>query len=74
MASSFKKKRTSSKPSHPRGCRPSLYNAQLLVSSGVPSIDSLLGHNHVPFKQHFNFTHICTGGGLAVGTVLLVGK
>lgn len=54
MASSSFKKKLSSKPSHPRGCRPSLYNAQLLVSSGVPSMDSLLG------------------GGLAVGTVLLV--
>lgn len=54
MATSFKKKTTSSRPVHPRGTRPSLHNAQLLVSSGVPSLDVLLG------------------GGLAVGTVLLI--
>ena len=42
MATSFKKK-GASKPSHPRGTRPSLHNAQLLVSSGVPSLDVLLG-------------------------------
>ena len=43
MASSFRKKAASSKPSLPRGSRPSLHNAQLLVSSGVPSLDYLLG-------------------------------
>lgn len=42
MATSFKKK-GSSRPSHPRGTRPSLHNAQLLVSTGVPSLDALLG-------------------------------
>ncbi|XP_064400311.1 elongator complex protein 4-like [Halichondria panicea] len=53
MASSFRKK-GSSKSTHLRGTRPSLHNTQLLVSTGVPSLDVLLG------------------GGLAVGTVLLV--
>lgn len=41
-STSFKKK-ASGKPSHPRGTRPSLHNAQLLVSTGVPSMDALLG-------------------------------
>lgn len=42
MATSFKKK-ASSKLSQLRGTRPSLYNAQPLVSTGVPSLDALLG-------------------------------
>ncbi|KAK3792492.1 hypothetical protein RRG08_057144 [Elysia crispata] len=37
-----------------QGTRPSLYNNQLLVSTGIPSLDSFIG------------------GGLAVGTVLLL--
>ncbi|XP_059157770.1 elongator complex protein 4-like [Physella acuta] len=36
------------------GTRPSLYNNQLLISSGIPSLDNVIG------------------GGLAVGTVLLI--
>ncbi|CAI8017665.1 Elongator complex protein 4 [Geodia barretti] len=57
MATSFKKRgAAAARPQHPLGSRPSLHNAQLLVSSGVPSMDALLG------------------GGLAVGTVLLIGK
>ena len=43
MATSFKKKGGASRPQHPRGSRPSLHNSQLLVSSGVPSMDVLLG-------------------------------
>jgi elongator complex protein 4 len=39
---SFRKK-TSSKSSHPMGTRPSLHNAQLLISTGVPSMDTLIG-------------------------------
>lgn len=42
VKTSFKKK-SSSKPDHPRGTRPSLHNTQLQVSTGVPSLDSLLG-------------------------------
>jgi hypothetical protein len=44
------------KPRLPPGTRPSLHNNTLLVSSGVPSLDSLLG------------------GGIAVGTVVLIGQ
>ena len=54
MASSFKKKSNRGRGSYPAGTKVSLHNNQLLISSGVPSLDSLLG------------------GGLAVGTVLLV--
>ena len=46
MASSFKKKSgTSSSRSQaaPRGSKVSLHNNQLLVSSGVPSLDNILG-------------------------------
>ena len=86
MATSFKK-RVSSKPSHPHGTRPSLHNAQLLISSGVPSLDVLLGKGSSPLLVllYSNIMHVrtCTiiylcmhahiGGGLAVGTVLLIG-
>lgn len=53
MATSFQKK-TRAKVIQIAGAKPSLYNNQLLVSTGIPSLDALLG------------------GGLAVGTVLLV--
>lgn len=56
MASSFKKKGSSSKPLHPLGSRPSLYNAQLLVSSGVPSMDLLLGcYLYEVWKREINY-------------------
>lgn len=55
MATSFKKKSsTKGRPALPLGSRPSIANNQLLISTGVPSLDSLLG------------------GGLAIGTLLLV--
>ena len=41
-ASSFKKK-VSSKTNYPRGTRPSFHNSSLLLSTGVPSLDALLG-------------------------------
>jgi len=55
MSTSFKK-RVSSKgrPSLPAGTKPSLANNQLLLSTGIPSLDAIIG------------------GGLALGTVLLV--
>ncbi|KAH3890406.1 elongator complex protein 4-like [Dreissena polymorpha] len=53
MATSFQKK-SRGKGLQISGAKPSLYNNQLLVSSGIPSLDHLLG------------------GGLAVGTVLLI--
>ena len=53
MATSFRKK-SRGKVIQVPGAKPSLYNNQLLVSTGIPSLDHLLG------------------GGLAVGTVLLV--
>jgi elongator complex protein 4 len=53
MATSFQKK-TRSKVVQIPGAKVSLYNNQLLISSGIPSLDQLLG------------------GGIAVGTVLLI--
>lgn len=50
---SFQKKSRSKVIQIP-GAKPSLYNNQLLISSGIPSLDQILG------------------GGVAVGTVLLV--
>ena len=52
VKTSFKKK-SSSKPDHPRGTRPSLHNAQLQVSTGVPSLDSLLGMHCRNLNQPF---------------------
>ncbi|PVD33614.1 hypothetical protein C0Q70_04872 [Pomacea canaliculata] len=52
-SSSFQK-RTKTKLIEISGTRASLYNNQLLVSSGIPSLDAVLG------------------GGVAVGTVLLI--
>ena len=46
MASSFKKKSTT-KPTYPRGTKPSFHNSSLLVSTGVPSLDSLLGSSAI---------------------------
>ncbi|KAJ7384443.1 Elongator subunit elp4 [Desmophyllum pertusum] len=54
MATSFKKKGSRGRAVYPSGTRPSLHNNQLLISSGVPSMDNVIG------------------GGIAVGTVLMV--
>jgi len=43
MATSFKKKTCRGRPCFPLGTKPSLYNNQLLTSSGCPSLDSLVG-------------------------------
>ena len=43
MASSFKKKSNRGRGNYPAGTKISLHNNQLLISSGVPSLDSLLG-------------------------------
>lgn len=53
MTTSFQKKARGKIIQVP-GAKPSLYNNQLLVSTGIPSLDQLLG------------------GGIAVGTVLLI--
>ena len=46
MATSFKKKSTRGRAIYPPGTRPSLHNNQLLVSSGVPSMDNVIGETH----------------------------
>ena len=44
MATSFKKKTaTRGRPTLPSGVKPSLHNNQLLVSTGIPSLDVLIG-------------------------------
>lgn len=66
-ASSFVRK---SKPARalPRGTRPATQHGQLLTSTGISSLDYLLG---------LHLGHACcspvAGGGLVVGTVLLIG-
>ena len=43
MASSFKKKSTRGRLTYPAGTKVSLHNKQLLISSGIPSLDTVLG-------------------------------
>lgn len=43
MATSFKKKGSRGRAVYPSGTRPSLHNNQLLISSGVPSMDNVIG-------------------------------
>ncbi|XP_068673027.1 elongator complex protein 4-like isoform X2 [Montipora foliosa] len=43
MATSFRKKGIRSRTIYPPGTRPSLHNNQLLISSGVPSMDNMIG-------------------------------
>lgn len=43
MATSFKKKGSRGCAVYPPGTRPSLHNSQLLISSGVPSMDNVVG-------------------------------
>jgi len=43
MATSFKKKGSRGRAVYPPGTRPSLHNNQLLTSSGVPSLDNMIG-------------------------------
>lgn len=51
---SFKRK-SSSKASHPNGTKPSLHNAQLLTSTGVPSLDPLLGCKDTIYTCTMNY-------------------
>lgn len=43
MASSFKKKSNRGRSAYLAGTKISLHNNQLLISSGVPSLDTVLG-------------------------------
>ncbi|CAH3147182.1 unnamed protein product [Porites lobata] len=58
MATSFKKKGSRGRAVYPPGTRPSLHNSQLLISSGVPSMDNVVGE----FIR----------GGIAIGTIFMV--
>lgn len=70
---SFKKAGRAGKAVHPRGTKPSLHNSQLLISSGTPSLDVLLGKcSCVIYPIVANVVNVL--GGLAIGSVLLVGK
>nr|CAD7426180.1 unnamed protein product [Timema monikensis] len=63
---SFQKKVKSKVPSLP-GSKLSIHNAQLLISSGVPSLDYIIGkHNYIILRI------LISGGGLAVGTITLI--
>ena len=44
MATSFKKKGSRGRAVYPSGTKPSLHNNQLLISSGVPSLDNNIGN------------------------------
>ena len=74
---SFRKKTVSPRhQQHPKGTRLSLHNAQLLASTGVASLDALLGIVRLPCR-HTWFMSINAhpaGGGVPVGTVILVGE
>nr|CAD7447103.1 unnamed protein product [Timema bartmani] len=66
QVTSFQKKVKSKVPSIP-GSKLSIHNAQLLISSGVPSLDYIIGkHNYIILR----IVHI--SGGLAVGTITLI--
>ena len=69
------KKAGRAKAIHPRGTKPSLHNSQLLISSGTPSLDALLGnYSCVVACALVRQNVLCSVGGLAIGTVLLVGE
>ena len=69
------KKAGRAKAVHPRGTKPSLHNSQLLISSGTPSLDALLGnHSCVIHACALIRQRLCSTGGLAIGSVLLVGE
>ena len=55
MATSFKKKGSRGRAIYPPGTRPSLQNNQLLISSGVPSLDNVVGECIV-FKLQLIFS------------------
>ena len=67
-------------PSIP-GTKPSIQNAQLLISTGIPSLDFMIGLSSYPyvtrcflFKLLKIFWLFVTGGGLPIGSILLIGK
>ena len=52
MATSFVKKTTTrGRTNLPPGTRPSLQNNQLLISTGVPSLDTYIGSNFFRFIE-----------------------
>ena len=55
---SFRKKTVSPRhQQHPKGTRPSLHNAQLLVSTGVASLDALLGIVRLPDTHALDYVN-----------------
>jgi hypothetical protein len=55
MASSFRKKSHRGRGSYPAGTKISLHNNQLLISTGVPSLDSLLGKELIVLSSFMLF-------------------
>lgn len=56
------------------GTKISVENAQLLVSTGAPDFDSVIGMYIVWRVNTSDLINIIAGGGLAVGTLLLLGN
>lgn len=61
------------------GTKPSIKNSQLLISTGIPSLDHIIGQNYIAVEQFLSyfilsyFNLYVIGGGLPVGSLFLIG-